>query len=113
MTTGTEPTLLEVPQPAAADLATRGASQPAPLPRIPKRRYCVDSKSYHLAKYFLGDNRDERIYEDLAQQIQDTVEDFCREVDREPPEPDGEAYRGTEYASALAEEQARIQRELK
>lgn len=35
------------------------------------------------------------------------------EDDREPPDPDGEAYRGTEYTSALAEEQARIQRELK
>lgn len=33
--------------------------------------------------------------------------------DREPPEPDGECYRGGEAASALAEEQARIQRELK
>jgi hypothetical protein len=32
---------------------------------------------------------------------------------REPPEPDGECYRGGEAASALAEEQARIQRELK
>lgn len=34
-------------------------------------------------------------------------------ADYEPPEPDGECYRGNEYASALAEEQARIQRELK
>lgn len=33
--------------------------------------------------------------------------------DREPPDPDGECFRGSEYASALAEEQARIQRELK
>lgn len=33
--------------------------------------------------------------------------------DREPPEPDGECYRGGEAASVLAEEQARIQRELK
>jgi len=31
----------------------------------------------------------------------------------EPSEPDGECYRGGEAASALAEEQARIQRELK
>jgi hypothetical protein len=31
----------------------------------------------------------------------------------EPPDPDGECYRGSEYASALAEEQARVQRELK
>lgn len=33
--------------------------------------------------------------------------------DREPPEADGECYRGGEYESALAESQARIQRELK
>lgn len=33
--------------------------------------------------------------------------------DYEPPEPDGECYRGNEAASALAEEQARVQRELK
>jgi hypothetical protein len=33
--------------------------------------------------------------------------------DDEPPEPDGECYRGGEAASALAEEQAWIQRNLK
>jgi hypothetical protein len=33
--------------------------------------------------------------------------------DREPPDPDGECFRGRESASALAEEQARVQRELK
>lgn len=33
--------------------------------------------------------------------------------DREPPEPDGEFFRGAEAASALAEEQAWIQRNLK
>lgn len=32
---------------------------------------------------------------------------------REPPEPDGECFRGGEAASALAEEQGRIQRTLK
>jgi hypothetical protein len=32
---------------------------------------------------------------------------------REPPDPDGEDYRGGEAAAALAESQARIQRELK
>jgi uncharacterized Zn finger protein (UPF0148 family) len=31
----------------------------------------------------------------------------------EPPEPDGEAFRGGEAAAYSAEEQARIQRELK
>lgn len=46
--------------------------------------------------------------------------DFCSvdcwenyHPDREPPEPDGECYRGGEAESALAESQARIQRELK
>ncbi len=34
-------------------------------------------------------------------------------TDREPPDPDGECYRGREAAGAVAEEQARIQRELK
>jgi hypothetical protein len=76
-------------------------------------RYSVDQKSRDLAEYFLGEDRPESVYRDLAQQIQDCVEDFCREIDREPPEPDGECYRGGEAASALAEEQARIQRELK
>lgn len=33
--------------------------------------------------------------------------------DREPPEPDGECFRGTEAAGALAESQAWIQRNLK
>lgn len=32
---------------------------------------------------------------------------------REPPEPDGEAFRGGEAAAYEAENQARIQRELK
>lgn len=32
---------------------------------------------------------------------------------REPPEPDGEAFRGGEAAAFRAEEQARIQRDLK
>jgi hypothetical protein len=76
-------------------------------------RYSVDQKSRDLAEYFLGDDRPESVYRDLAQQIQDCVEDFCREIDAEPPEPDGEAYRGGEYAASVAESQARIQRELK
>lgn len=33
--------------------------------------------------------------------------------EREPPEPDGESYRGGEWAAAQAEESARVQRELK
>lgn len=46
-----------------------------------QRRYSVDTRSYDLAKYFLGDDREERIYEDLAQQVQDCVEDFCRALE--------------------------------
>jgi hypothetical protein len=41
------------------------------------KRYSVDQRSYDLAKYFLGDDRPEATYRDLAQQIQDCVEDFC------------------------------------
>jgi len=40
-------------------------------------------------------------------------DDDLTPADDEPSDPDGECYRGGEYASALAEEQARIQRELK
>lgn len=43
----------------------------------------------------------------MLKQIQSMVDSY------EPPEPDGECYRGGEYASALAGSQARIQRELK
>jgi hypothetical protein len=39
-------------------------------------------------------------------------EDDCYAM-LEPPEPDGECFRGNEAASYLAEQQARIQRELK
>lgn len=58
-----------------------------------EERYSVDERSYDLAKYFLGDNREESVYRDLAQQIQDCVEDFCREVDREP-DTVSEPYKG-------------------
>lgn len=34
---------------------------------------------------------------------------LCEEKDEEPPEPDGESYRGGEYESALAESQAEAQ----
>lgn len=39
--------------------------------------YSVDQRSYDLARYFLGEDRPEAIYRNLAQQIQDCVEDFC------------------------------------
>ena len=38
---------------------------------------------------------------------------WIKRDNREPPEPDGEAFRGGEAAAFRAEEQARIQRELK
>lgn len=41
------------------------------------QRYSVDQKSRNLAEYFLGEDRPEKTYRDLAQQIQDCVEDFC------------------------------------
>lgn len=40
----------------------------------------------------------------MLKQIQSMVDSY------EPPEPDGECFRGTEYASALAHEQAQAQR---
>jgi hypothetical protein len=104
MTTGTEPTLTTDER---------------------AKRYSVDQKSRDLAEYFLGDDRAEETYRELAQAIQDCVEDFCTTLENaevaaqeealrdEPPEPDRECFRGGEYTSALAEEQARIQRELK
>lgn len=47
--------------------------------------------------------------------VMEALGQHCAECedDREPPEPDGECFRGGEYASALAEEQAWIQRNLK
>lgn len=48
------------------------------MTNLPKHeRYSVDQKSRDLAEYFLGDDREERIYRELAQAIQDCVEDFC------------------------------------
>jgi hypothetical protein len=49
----------------------------------------------------------------LADSWERFKERISQDDNDEPPEPDGECYRGSEYASALAEEQARIQRELK
>lgn len=42
-----------------------------------------------------------------------TDEEIEAALDREPSEPDGECFRGGEAAAFLADEQARIQRELK
>lgn len=71
-----------------------------------------DSKCWDLAKHFYPDASEEQL-KACASDIQDTVETFGEWMNREPPDPDGECYRGGEYASALAAEQARVQRELK
>lgn len=49
-------------------------------------------------------------------QLRDSIQDGLAEmltVGAEPPEPDGECFRGGEAAAELAESQARIQQELK
>jgi hypothetical protein len=73
-----------------------------------------DSKCLELAKHFYPDATDAQLHT-LACDIQTLVEDASGEMDREPRDSDidGEALRGGEYASALAAEQARVQRELK
>ena len=71
-----------------------------------------DSKCHDLAKHFYPDATDAQLHT-LACDIQTLVEDASGDMDREPPDPDGECYRGGEYASAVAHEQARVQRELK
>jgi hypothetical protein len=71
-----------------------------------------DSKCLELAEYFFP-NATKDQQRECASDIQDSVESCRIWWDREPPEPDGEAYRGGEAASALAESQARIQREFK
>lgn len=63
-----------------------------------------------------GDGNNQVIY--LEPSVLNRLFEYFRKVTAdpepvEPPAPDGEAFRGTEYASAVAEEQARIQRELK
>lgn len=45
-------------------------------------RYSVDQRSRDLAEYFLGHDREERVYQELAQAIQDCVEDFCADLER-------------------------------
>ena len=71
-----------------------------------------DSRCLDLAKVLFPTATDEQVRE-CAGDIQDAVDGFREWLNREPPESDGECYRGGEYASALAHEQARIQRELK
>jgi hypothetical protein len=50
---------------------------------------------------------------ECAGDIQDAVDSFREYLNREPPDPDGECYRGNEWANAQSHESARIQRELK
>lgn len=72
----------------------------------------IDAHCLELAQYFFP-KADPGQLSECAGDIQDAVDGFREWLNREPPEPDGECYRGTEYASALAQEQARIQRNLK
>jgi hypothetical protein len=81
-----------------------------------------DSKCLELAQHFGTGDPDEQLSEheidELASDLQDVVETYFQfrrnkaeaAYDRAQEEP---TFRGSEYASALAEEQARIQRELK
>lgn len=66
-----------------------------------------------------GDGNNQVIY--LEPSVLSRLVEYARRITAEPepsepdepPEPDGECYRGGEAASALAEEQAEIQRTLK
>lgn len=59
-----------------------------------------------------GDLNEEEMQE-VAEEELAFLKSLLPPKDYEPPEPDGESFRGGEAAGALAEEQARIQRELK
>jgi hypothetical protein len=61
-------------------------------------------RSYYYPAY--------RIY-NIAAHFSDMVDGQLEdeeEANREPPDPDGECFRGSEYASALAEQQAQAKR---
>jgi hypothetical protein len=82
-----------------------------------KTQRTYDSKCYELAEHFAQDEHlsKEQLHE-LACDIQQCVEGYFEALppkDDEPGDPDGECFRGGEYGSALAEEQAEIQRTLK
>lgn len=50
--------------------------------RMPKPKYCFDSKCLELAEHFLPVGAPQEMTKELAQVIQDTVEDWCEgEVD--------------------------------
>jgi hypothetical protein len=63
---------------------------------LTKPRYSVDQKSRDLAEYFLGEDRKEAVYRDLAQQIQDCVEGFCSALERAEVAAQEEALREAE-----------------
>lgn len=72
------------------------------------KRYRFDERSYGLAKYFLGDDRPEAIYRDLAQQIQDCVEDFCSTLENAERLAQEARVRLTELARESDEKDAMI-----
>ena len=76
-----------------------------------------DERCYDLAAIFLQDEPGlftEKHNDALAQLIQTTIEDYIRyeRADYEPPEPDGEAFRGGE-AAAFERDRAADARRLK
>ena len=72
----------------------------------------VNPKCMELAQHMFPEATREQQAE-CASDIQDAVDGFREWLNREPPEPDGECFRGGEYAAALAADLDRIQRELK
>lgn len=69
-----------------------------------------DSKCHDLARHFgTGDPHQqltEAQMDELASDLQDTVESFFNWLTREPPSPDGECFRGGEYAASVQRELA-------
>lgn len=65
-------------------------------------------------RYYLPEDEDRRFWMNLPAILGPLCERcYDRRVNDEPPDPDGEAFRGGEAASYEADQQARIQRELK
>jgi hypothetical protein len=73
-----------------------------------------DSKCYDLAIHFLDDAGMfwDKDAQELAQLIQNTIEAWIEDKngDREPPEPDGEAFRGGEAQAYFAEQMVKWQK---
>jgi hypothetical protein len=49
-----------------------------------KRKWSFDPKCYDLAEHFLGSRVPERVLNELAQAIQDTVEDYGLPKEEDP-----------------------------